>query len=86
MAVDNLVEVTKLRKEFGGLVATDDVDFTIPRGSIVALIGALVFVVLQDYVSSQTENWMSFVGLVFVLVVMFFPRGVLGIIRRRHTP
>jgi branched-chain amino acid transport system ATP-binding protein len=39
MAVDNLVEVTKLRKEFGGLVATDDVDFTIPRGSIVALIG-----------------------------------------------
>ena len=30
---------TRLRKEFGGLVATDDVDFTIPRGSIVALIG-----------------------------------------------
>ena len=30
---------TKVRKEFGGLVATDDVDFTIPRGSIVALIG-----------------------------------------------
>src|SRR6188508_3486841 len=39
MAVNNLVEVTKLRKEFGGLVATDDVDFTIPRGSIVSLIG-----------------------------------------------
>ncbi len=45
------------------------------------LIGAAVFVVLQDYVSSQTENWMSFVGLVFVLVVLFFPRGVLGTIR-----
>ena len=28
-----------MRKEFGGLVATDDVDFTIPRGAIVALIG-----------------------------------------------
>ena len=39
MAVDNLVEVTKLRKEFGGLVATDDVDFVIPQGSIVSLIG-----------------------------------------------
>ncbi len=37
--VDNLVEVTALRKEFGGLIATDDVDFTIARGSIVALIG-----------------------------------------------
>ena len=36
---DNLIEVVQLRKEFGGLVATNDVDFTIPRGSIVSLIG-----------------------------------------------
>jgi branched-chain amino acid transport system ATP-binding protein len=36
---DNLLVAEKVRKEFGGLVATDDVDFTIPRGSIVALIG-----------------------------------------------
>jgi branched-chain amino acid transport system permease protein len=47
------------------------------------LIGAAIFVVLQDYISSQTENWMSFIGLFFVLVVLFFPRGVLGIIRRK---
>jgi branched-chain amino acid transport system permease protein len=47
------------------------------------LIGAAIFVVLQDYVSSHTENWMSFIGLFFVLVVLFFPRGVLGIIRRK---
>ena len=47
------------------------------------LIGAAIFVVLQDYLSSQTENWMSFVGLFFVLVVLFFPRGILGMIRRR---
>ena len=47
------------------------------------LIGAAIFVVLQDYVSSHTANWMSFIGLFFVLVVMFFPRGVLGIIRRK---
>jgi branched-chain amino acid transport system permease protein len=50
------------------------------------LIGAAIFVVLQDYVSSQTENWMSFIGLFFVLVVLFFPRGVLGIIRRKVAP
>ena len=49
------------------------------------LIGAAMFVVLQDYVSSQTANWMSFIGLFFVLVVLFFPRGVLGIIRRKAT-
>ncbi|MDQ6640808.1 MAG: branched-chain amino acid ABC transporter permease [Pseudomonadota bacterium] len=47
------------------------------------LIGAAIFVVLQDYVSSHTQNWMSFIGLFFVLVVTFFPRGVLGIIKRR---
>jgi branched-chain amino acid transport system ATP-binding protein len=28
-----------VRKEFGGLVATNDVDFTIPRGTIISLIG-----------------------------------------------
>jgi branched-chain amino acid transport system permease protein len=49
------------------------------------LIGAAVFVLLQDYLSSQTQNWMSFVGLFFVLVVLFFPRGILGAVRRKVT-
>jgi branched-chain amino acid transport system permease protein len=49
------------------------------------LVGAAIFVVLEDYLSSHTQNWMSFVGLFFVLVVLFFPRGVLGIIRRKLT-
>ena len=47
------------------------------------LIGAAIFVVLQDYISSQTANWMSFIGLFFVLIVLFFPRGVLGMLQRR---
>jgi branched-chain amino acid transport system permease protein len=47
------------------------------------LLGATVFVVLQDYLSSVTVNWMSFVGLLFVLVVLFFPRGLLGFMRRK---
>jgi branched-chain amino acid transport system permease protein len=49
------------------------------------LIGAAIFVALQDYVSSHTENWMSVIGLVFVLVVRFFPRGVLGYFRPRAS-
>ena len=49
------------------------------------LIGAAIFVVLQDYVSSQTENWMSFIGVFFMLVVLFFPRGILGMIKRRAS-
>jgi branched-chain amino acid transport system ATP-binding protein len=35
----NILEAWGIRKEFGGLVAVDEVDFTIPRGSIVSLIG-----------------------------------------------
>ena len=34
-----LLEATTVRKEFGGLVAVNDVDFTIPEGRIVSLIG-----------------------------------------------
>jgi len=49
------------------------------------LIGAAIFLVLQDYISSHTENWMSFVGLFFVLIVLFFPRGVLGLIKRKSA-
>jgi len=47
------------------------------------LLGAAVFVMLQDYISSMTVNWMSFVGVIFILVVLFFPRGLLGMMRRR---
>ncbi|HKI97826.1 MAG TPA: branched-chain amino acid ABC transporter permease [bacterium] len=49
------------------------------------LLGAAMFVVLQDYLSSLTQNWMSFIGLFFVLVVLFFPRGVLGILKRARA-
>ncbi len=36
---ENLLEAARIRKEFGGLVASNDIDFTIPEGSIVSLIG-----------------------------------------------
>ena len=36
---ENLLEARQVRKEFGGLIASNDIDFTIPEGSIVSLIG-----------------------------------------------
>ena len=35
----DLLHAVDVRKEFGGLVAVNDIDFTIPSGSIVSLIG-----------------------------------------------
>jgi branched-chain amino acid transport system ATP-binding protein len=35
----DLLKAEDLRKEFGGLIAVNDVDFTIPEGSIISLIG-----------------------------------------------
>jgi branched-chain amino acid transport system permease protein len=47
------------------------------------LIGVIVFVVAQDYLSSITGNWMTFIGMMFVLIVLLFPKGILGIFNRR---
>ena len=38
-SADLLLATTSVRKEFGGLVAVEDVDFVVPRGSITSLIG-----------------------------------------------
>ena len=35
----NILEAIQVRKEFGGLIAVNDVDFVIPRGTVVSLIG-----------------------------------------------
>ncbi|MGH6715245.1 MAG: branched-chain amino acid ABC transporter permease [Bradyrhizobium sp.] len=48
------------------------------------LVGAIIFVGIQDYISSYfPNNWESFIGALFIIVVMFFPSGILGIIKRR---
>ncbi len=47
------------------------------------LVGAFIFVLVQDYVSSITQNWMTVIGLVFILSVIFFPLGAMGFFRRR---
>ena len=35
----NVLEALDVRKEFGGLVAVNDVNFTVPRGKVISLIG-----------------------------------------------
>ncbi|HLJ64368.1 MAG TPA: branched-chain amino acid ABC transporter permease [Stellaceae bacterium] len=47
------------------------------------LLGAVIFIWVQDHASSYTTNWMSIVGALFILVVLFFPRGILGMFQNR---
>jgi branched-chain amino acid transport system ATP-binding protein len=35
----NVLEAVDVRKEFGGLIAVNDVNFTVPRGKVISLIG-----------------------------------------------
>ena len=47
------------------------------------LLGAAIYVVAENMLSSYTDNWMSLLGLMFILIVLFFPKGVLGMIRAK---
>lgn len=47
------------------------------------LFGAMGFVWFKDWLSSYTENWMLVVGLLFMLVVVFFPRGLFGWLQKK---
>ena len=43
-------------------------------------IGAVVIVFLENIISAWTERWLFFLGAIYVLVVMFAPKGILGLI------
>jgi len=41
-------------------------------------VGAAVFLYLEDVVTTWTRHWMLVVGVVFMVFVLFFPRGIWG--------
>ena len=45
-------------------------------------VGSAVFVWMRDFVSKHLEYWEVFVGAAFVLIVLFFPEGIVGTLRR----
>jgi branched-chain amino acid transport system permease protein len=52
-------------------------------------VGAAVFLWLEDAVTNLTSHWMLVVGIVFMLFVLFFPRGIWGTVLhelRRRVP
>ena len=53
-------------------------------------IGAALIVFLEDFVSSMTEHWVLVLGIIYVVVTLFAPRGLVGLIvdyrQRRFEP
>lgn len=46
------------------------------------IVGATIVVILKNYVSAYLERWNMLLGLVFVLIVIFMPDGVVPGVRR----
>jgi branched-chain amino acid transport system ATP-binding protein len=49
-------------------------------------LGALFFVIFRDYLSSVTENWLLWFGLLFVGFIVFSPTGLVGVAERLLKP
>ncbi|BBK40670.1 branched-chain amino acid ABC transporter permease [Allostella vacuolata] len=49
-------------------------------------VGAATFLLLQDVLSVLTQHWQLYVGIVFILFVLFFPRGIWGSLLDRFGP
>ena len=47
------------------------------------LFGAGIFFVLEQVIIQYTENWMLFLGIVLIPIVLFFPDGVFGTLRKK---
>jgi branched-chain amino acid transport system permease protein len=45
------------------------------------MLGAFVYVILQNYLSDITDRWPLFMGLIFVFMVLFIPGGLTQIIQ-----
>jgi branched-chain amino acid transport system permease protein len=47
------------------------------------MIGAVIAVGFREVLSSYTDNWLVFLGALYVVSVMFFPQGLTRLRRRR---
>jgi branched-chain amino acid transport system permease protein len=48
------------------------------------IIGALIYVLLQTFLTGLTEYWALILGTAIILLVMLMPNGVTGLARERH--
>ena len=47
--------------------------------------GAALYIFFQDWLSKTTENWPFFIGLAFVLMILFAHEGLTGLVGGRGS-
>jgi branched-chain amino acid transport system permease protein len=47
------------------------------------IVGSVIFVVCKNLISAIWEHWMLVYGLSFVLILSFFPTGLMGMLRKK---
>ncbi|HVE21284.1 MAG TPA: branched-chain amino acid ABC transporter permease [Acidocella sp.] len=74
-----------------GFVSTDSIDLTLSTTVIIMtfiggsqwfwgpLLGSTIYIFGSDRLSAVTQHWQLWMGLVFILLVLVFPRGVAGL-------
>ncbi len=75
--------------------ASPDVMFWVASGQVLMMVivggigtlvgpvvGAMIFILIQEILSSYTEHWMVLTGVIFVAMVIFLPGGLVGAVDR----
>ncbi|OLN22119.1 branched-chain amino acid ABC transporter permease [Domibacillus antri] len=80
-----------LYTSFNGFISPIDVYWTMSGSVLIMVIiggagtmagpvlGAALIVILETIVSSYTHSWMMIIGIIFIIFVVFFPKGLTGI-------
>lgn len=46
------------------------------------IVGTIIFILLEDYIGKTTEYWPFFLGTIMLIMVIIFPKGIVGILTR----
>jgi branched-chain amino acid transport system permease protein len=49
------------------------------------VLGAFVYIALQDQLMSLTQYWRFALGVILILIIIVFPTGLMGLLERRRT-
>ena len=48
------------------------------------VLGAFVYIALQDQLMSLTQYWRFALGVILILIIIVFPTGLMGLLERRR--